>query len=126
MSADDPSETMRARLRDDLRTAMKSRDTVETSVLRRLIAAIDNAQAVAAPPGPATPGGGSQWVAGSAAFGAGDVPRRQLGAADVDALLRREMERHLSLADEMDGYGRRDDAARARAEADIASRYVSP
>ena len=126
MSAEDPSEVMRARLREDLRAAMKRRDAMETSVLRGLIAAIDNAQAVAAPTRPATPGGGSQWVAGASAFGSAEAPRQVLGVAELEALLRGEAERLSSFARELDGYGRRDEAARARAEADIAKRYVSP
>lgn len=120
----DPSEAMRARLREDLRAAMKARDAVTTSVLRGLIATIDNAQAVAAPAASPTPVGGSQWVAGSSAFGTGEVARRTLDAGEVDALLQGEAAKRLSLAAEMDGYGRAEDAARARAEAAIAQRYV--
>jgi hypothetical protein len=42
---DDAGRDMKARLRADLRNAMKDRRTIEAKVIRALIAAIDNAEA---------------------------------------------------------------------------------
>ena len=119
----DPAENLRARLRDDLRAAMKARNAVATSVLRSLIAAIDNAQSVEVAKAPSAPVADSEWVAGASSFGAADVPRRLLSAAELDALMCDEAEKLRAAAAEMARLGRHEAADRARAEAEIAQRY---
>lgn len=124
----DAAGDLRARLRGDLREAMKTRDAVATSLLRRLIALIDNAEAVALTPAQAAPvnlaGGASEWIATGAAFGAAEVPRKALTAGDLAALFRAEAATITATAAEMDRVGRSDAADVARAEAALLSRYV--
>src|SRR5918996_2373390 len=58
------ARSLRERLRAALPEAMKARDAVAVAALRSALAAIDNAEAVAAAPAP--PGAGSADVAGAA------------------------------------------------------------
>jgi uncharacterized protein YqeY len=125
MSEDtDFAETMRARLQTDLRDAMKRRETVAVSTLRCLIAAIDNAGAVA-PPEEDAPAR-RDWSKGShhviTSAGPTEVARRTLTADDVDALLRREWQARATAAATLERHGR--DAAAPRAEMSIVARYL--
>jgi len=124
----DPAGDLRARLRGDLRDAMKARDTVATGLLRRLIALIDNAEAVAPSPAQAPSidlaSGSSEWVAAGAAFGAAEVPRKVLTVNDLAALLRAEAGTLAATAVEMDRVGRPVEAGVARAEAALLARYL--
>lgn len=122
----DPAEAMQTRLRADLRVAMKARETLEISLLRGLIAAIDNAQSAGIQAGPAasaTPAASSEWVAAGGAFGSGEVARKVLSEADLAALLAVEADTRELTAVEMDRVGRADLAAVARAEGAILARY---
>jgi len=115
----DAASAMRARLRADLQIAMQARDAAETSVLRALIAAIDNAQAVAVDlSGPAS---------STRAFGdgSGETARRALDTPALQALLRQEADARRAAAEVMAGHKRDEDAARLRAEAAIVMRYVA-
>ena len=121
------AESLRARLREDLKAAMKARDTVETQVLRGLLAAIDNAEAVPLAP---EPGGtarlsksGSPWVATGATFGSAEVARRALDADELKALLQSEIDQRAAAAIEMERGGKPEHAERARAEIRIVERY---
>lgn len=124
----DAAGDLRARLRTDLRDAMKARDAVATGLLRRLIALIDNAEAVALTPAEATSvnlaSGASEWVATGASFGAAEVPRKLLTAADLAVLFRTEAAEIAATAAAMDRVGRPDEAAVARAEAALLARYL--
>lgn len=72
--------SVRSRLRRLLAVALKEWKPVAVAAFRSVLAAIDNAEAVALPPA-ARPIGGP--IAGAAAgLGKGDVPRRRLTAAD--------------------------------------------
>ncbi|MDQ0466134.1 uncharacterized protein YqeY [Caulobacter ginsengisoli] len=122
----DPAEALQTRLRADLRAAMKARETLEVSLLRGLIAAIDNAQSAGIQAGPsvsAAPAASSQWMAAGGAFGSGEVSRRVLTATDLVALLADEAARREATAAEMDRVGRADLADTARAEAAVIARY---
>ena len=113
----DAAKAMRARLRADLQAAMRRRDSLAASTLRGLIAALDNAQAVAldlsGPASPPRPFGD----------GTGEVPRRALSAADVTRALDAERAARLSAAAEMARLGRIADAERLNAEAALIVRY---
>lgn len=126
--APDAAGDLRGRLRGDLRAAMKAREALETGLLRRLIALIDNAEAVALTPAQATSvslaGGASQWVATGAAFGAAEVPRKVLSAADLAALFSAEAGRVAATVAELDRVGRPREADLARAEAAVLARYL--
>jgi uncharacterized protein YqeY len=104
-------------LRDALREAMRARDTVAVAALRETLAAIDNAEAAdpsAAPRAEAGPIAGA--VAG---LGAGEVPRRQLGADDVAAIVAREIGERRAAAATFAALGRADDARRLERQADL-------
>jgi hypothetical protein len=77
----DPLSRVRQAMQADLRSAMKTRDTVVVSVLRTALAAISNAEAVDESDYPPLPPGQSR----------GDVPRRQLTDADIESILNREI-----------------------------------
>ncbi len=76
--------TIRERLRSDLTAAMKARQPNQAAALRTLIAAIDNAEAVPLPEGFSSSAPPRMFSL------AGDVPRRELSAAEITAILRRE------------------------------------
>jgi uncharacterized protein YqeY len=72
---------VRDRMRQDLRTAMKARDRVTVGVLRATLGAIANAEAVPSDARPNVPGRHEPT----------EVPRRELGEADVAAVIEREI-----------------------------------
>jgi uncharacterized protein YqeY len=111
----DAAELIRARLGGDLLHAMKSRDSIATSTLRSLLAALDNASAVPVST-PLVP-----------VFGrSGDVARRILSAADCEGILETEARTRRVAATEYERLGRHDEAARLRAELAVIERYVAP
>jgi uncharacterized protein YqeY len=113
----DPAATLIARLRADLRLAMRERDAPRTSTLRTLIAAIDHAQAV-----PDTdPRSHTRFH--RFGEGANEAPRRTLTQADLQALLNREMQERTEAAAEMEKAGEVDRAIRLREEAAIVATY---
>jgi uncharacterized protein YqeY len=104
---------LKQRLRADLKTAMQARAGDEVRLLRTLIAAVDNAEAV--------PGEHKNI---QRAFGepGGEVARRELGGEDLAALLDREIAERLAAAAGYDA-GQPDAAARLRAEAALIAGY---
>jgi uncharacterized protein YqeY len=108
---------LKMRLRADLKAAMQSGVSAEIRVLRTLIAALDNAEAV--------PGEGIEDYALPRAFGdpRGEVARLVLDEATVDAVLSAEAEARLAAAEDYARHGREEDAARLRDEAAVISRY---
>lgn len=122
----DFADTMRTRMQADLRNAMKRRDAVEVSTLRCLIAAIDNAGAVASPV--AGSAGPRDWSKASAHVVTGDGPtevaRRVLTADEVAALVQREWDARETSATTLERHGR--DAATQREEMAIVGRYLKP
>lgn len=115
---EDAAEAVKARLRADLRLAMRARAVLETAVLRATIAVLDNAQAV--PP----PVSGGRYV--QFAFGdpSAEVPRLNLSADAVRELLEQEVGSRREAADQFDQLGRTERGAALRAEADIVARYL--
>ena len=109
----------RGRLQLALREALRSRDTVAVSALRSALAAIDNAGAIPAGPGPA-PGEGSPHFAGSASgLGAGEAERRRLSEDDVEQIVRAEVAERQAAARDYDRAGHDGPADRLRDEARI-------
>lgn len=90
---------LKARLRADLTTAMKARDTLTTGVLRMALAAV-----------------GTEEVAGSEA--------RELSDDEVLRVLTREVRKRKEAAEAFDGAGRPEQAAGELAEADVLSGYL--
>lgn len=105
---------LKERLRADLKAALQARASHEVSLLRALIAAVDNAEAVPA-----------EYDARSRAFGdpSGEVARRDLDGPALDALLAEEVEARLASAAVFEEHRRGEDAARLRAEAALVARY---
>ena len=108
---------LKERLRADLKAAMQARATGEVRLLRTLIAALDNAEAV--------PGGALVEKYVPRAFGdpSGEVARRELDGPDLERLLMAETEARLAAAADYERGGRDDEAARLRDEAALIQRY---
>jgi uncharacterized protein YqeY len=106
---------LKERLRADLKAAMQARAADEVRVLRVLIAALDNAEAVPSDEKPYSP----------RAFGdpSGEVARLDLDGAAVNALLADEVAARLSAAADYRDHGQNDEASRLEAEAAIMGRY---
>jgi uncharacterized protein YqeY len=90
---------LKARLRADLTTAMKARDTLTTGVLRMALAAV-----------------GTEEVAGDTA--------RELSDDEVLRVLTREVRKRKEAAEAFSGAGRAEQAAGELAEADVLSQYL--
>jgi hypothetical protein len=118
------AETLRATLRRDLTAAMKARDTDAVAALRTAIAAIDNAEAVAAPE--AAPAATSAHIAGArAGLGAAEAARRQLTGDELRAMLHGLIAEYTGDADRYAAHGQDAAAQRLRNQASLLSRYLS-
>jgi uncharacterized protein YqeY len=107
--------SLRSRLRDALREAMKARDQAAISAYRSALAAIGNAEAVDAHD---AFGPGSGPIAGArSGLGAADVPRRAVTEAEVTRLVRAEVVERRAAADLYARREERERAQRLRAEA---------
>ena len=91
--------SLKARLRADLTTAMKARDTLTTSTIRLALAAITNAE-----------------VSGAAA--------KELTDAEVMAVLGKEVRKRAEAAEAFAGAGRAEQAAKEEAEAAVLTAYL--
>jgi len=116
--SDDAGRDMKARLRADLRTAMKDRRSIEAKVIRALIAAIDNAEAPPAHEGQ-TARAHHHFHSGSA-----EIERLLLSGARVHDLIVADIHERERAAAEMERLGMMDRADALRAEAAIAKHYV--
>jgi uncharacterized protein YqeY len=122
MTEDTPAEILRARLRRDLRAAMKAQRRDEMAALRNLIAAIDNAESVddAAPP----PRASGAHVAGALpGLGAAEAARRTVSERDLQRVIESELWERDAQAQKFELLGRVDDATRLRVESEIIARY---
>jgi uncharacterized protein YqeY len=90
---------LKARLRADLTTAMKARDTLTTGTLRMALAAVTTAE-----------------VAGSTA--------KELTDTEVQAVLAKEVRKRAEAAEAFAGAGRAEQAAQEEAEAAVLSGYL--
>jgi uncharacterized protein YqeY len=118
------AEALRATLRRDLTAAMKARDSDAVAALRTAIAAIDNAEAVAAPQ--AAPAAASAHFAGArAGLGAAEAPRRQLAGDELQAILRDQIAEYAREAGRYAGHGQDAAAERLRNQASLLSAYLS-
>ncbi len=116
---------MHDRLRADLLTAMKARDAVAVSAIRSALAAIGNAEAVDTPAIPAPDGGGPHFAGSRPGLGAAEAPRRALSEAEVDAILRGQIDERRAAASGYERLGDTERAARLREEAEVLAPYVS-
>ncbi len=98
---------------------MRDRRAAEVSLLRVLIAALDNAEAV--PVGEVH----QKYVVLAFGDGSAEVPRLELTANDVQAILAREQAERVAAADELERVGRSDVAQSRRDEAGLIARYLA-
>lgn len=115
----DESQSFLALLKADLRTAMRARKSAEITILRELIAAIDNAQAV--------PVGDRHNTSVLHAFGdaAVEVPRRALSKDELHQLVETEIHSRNDAAEAYRVHGREDKARDLSHGAEILSRYLA-
>lgn len=109
---------LKERLRADLKAAMQARATDEVRLLRSLIAALDNAEAVEVEIREE-----DKFTIRRVGDPAVEVSRRELDAGAVDRLLASEAEARLAAADDYERHGEYEEAARLRGEADLVARY---
>ncbi|HKA84176.1 MAG TPA: hypothetical protein VKD21_09960 [Acidimicrobiales bacterium] len=115
------SSPLYTRLRQALPAALKARDQVAVAALRSAVSAIDNAQAVEAPPAPRSGGVIAGAVTG---LGAGDAARRELSEDDIAAIVSYELAERRRAAADYERAGQIDAAARLRAEADVLAAHL--
>jgi hypothetical protein len=122
----DAAAEVRTRLQADLRHAMKARDRAKIDVLRVLIAAIDNAGAVAldalTTPDYAHTEGRSQYVV--TGVGKTEVERRALSRDDLARIFADESVERRASANELEQYGKTEEAAALHASADFIEAYL--
>jgi uncharacterized protein YqeY len=114
----DAAKALKDRLRADLRVAMKAGASRDASVIRALVAALDNAEA---PPVRKDPDAALGYAFAS---GAAEVERLLLGEADVRRVLLVEIAEREAAADEMRRLAQADRAAALDAEIAVAKRYL--
>jgi uncharacterized protein len=113
-----PAEIVKQTLRADLRAAMRAREALRVRVLRDLIAALDNAEAV--------PLGERHERYVELAFGdpAAQAQRLSLTEADVTRVLETEAESRRTTAADLETRGQTARAAELLTEAALVARYV--
>jgi uncharacterized protein len=136
----DDAGNVRDRLRRALPAAIKAKDTVAVAALRSALAAIDNAEAVAADEvGPqmvdpqadhASASGRDSYpeveIAGTVAgVGAGEVARRPLTAWEIEESIRAEVVERQVVARIYESAGHLDQAERLRHEAQLLNAYLN-
>jgi uncharacterized protein YqeY len=117
MSSNSAVDAVKARIRADLRAAMSAKKMDEVGVLRTLLAALDNAEAVSVAP--------ERYTERSFGDPATEVPRKQLSEEDVEEILSAEQRERLTVAETLERAGRAEDAAKLKNEAAIVARYLA-
>ena len=115
-------DTLAGRLRQALPRAMKARDAAAVSALRTTLAAIANAEAVAAPDPP--PGGSGPIAGARSGVGAGEATRLALTEDQIAGIVRAEIDERRSAADEYRRVGQADEADRLGAEAAVLQAHL--
>ena len=117
------SWAFREEVRRDLRAALKSRQPETVSVLRTMIAAIDNAEAVQ--PEAQSPRSADGRVAHSSpGVGSTEAPRRELDMSDVHAILRDLLREHETQEKHYRSMRQHEAADRLRRQADVLHSYL--
>jgi len=127
---DNTASALVARLRAALTAALGSGDRVAAAVVRSALAAVGNAEAVNL----AVQGDhadlamvpGEHFAGARAGLGAGDVPRKQLTAADITQIVLAEIDERQSAAGAYDRLGHGGQAERLRREADVLAAVLGP
>ncbi len=122
--SDDVLTELRARLRSDLKTAMKERSGVDVAAIRSLLAALDDAQAVPAPAHvPASSLAGEHVAGASVGGGSTEVARLELTEAEIALVVDGQIEERRAAATTFDAVDQPDAADRLRAEARVIEGY---
>lgn len=116
--SEDAGSAMKQRMRQDLREAMKGGRSQEASLIRALIASLDNAEAPPRRDGPMTDEQ-HRFQEGSA-----EIERSVLDPQEVNAVLIAEIEEREQAAAELQRLGAADRAEVLHAEVRLARRYV--
>lgn len=116
--SEDAASDMKARLRADLRAAMKGRRTVEAKVIRELVAAIDNAEALS------TQAGQAALITDHFRSRSAEVERLLLDRTQVHDVLLAEIHERERAAAELERLEMMVRAEALRAEALLARRYI--
>lgn len=121
MSTESTSGTapLRDRLRAALPIAMKARDRRAASALRSALAAIDNAEAVEIVDVKA-----GAIESSAVGLGAAEVARRDLTDADIERIVRTEIDERLSAATDYERAGHAARAADLHAEVDALAAHL--
>ncbi len=115
-------EIWKSHLRTRLKAAMTARQPFVVTVLREVLAALDNAEAPAMPDAPAY---SDSPIAGSASgLGAGDQARLELSPKAVDALIQREIRERREAAAEYTRLGQSEQADVLTLQADVLAEIV--
>lgn len=109
---------MKARLRADLRVALKDRDAFAANVIRALVAAIDNAEA------PPMHEGQPASIQHHFQSGSAETERLLLSESDVRRVLLAEIHEREHAAAELERLDMRERAEALRAEVLLAKRYL--
>jgi hypothetical protein len=114
----DAATAIKRRIRGDLTAAMKARRNEETSLLRVLLAALDNAEAIAI--------GTAHDRYQERKFGdpSVEVPRRVLGEVQIRDLLLQERAERDAAAREFERLGVQKEVERLRNEVSLIARYL--
>jgi len=119
------AEALRAVLRRDLTAALRARQPDTVAALRSAIAAIDNAQAVAAPAGPA-PATSAHIAGAREGAGSAEVPRRRLSGAEARAILGDQVAEYDREADRYRALGQPEAGQRLADQARLLAAYLPP
>ena len=113
-----PVDSVKARIRADIRAAMTAKQMSEARVLRTLLAAFDNAEAQP------VASGHTPYVEHAFGDKAVEVARKVLTAEDVETLLESELSERVSAARALEQHGKTVEASALKAEAALVARYM--
>jgi len=112
------ADGLKDRLRADLLTSMRARQSLETGVIRSLLAAIDNAEAL--PVDQDRPASLQREFGGEGT----EIARRILSIHDIRVVIDTEIQRRLDAAADLEHLGQADRAGTLSQEAQVARRYA--
>ena len=104
------------RLRAALKEAMKDQDPIARSAIRSALGAIDNAGSIDVHDRYVA---GRHIAGGVQGMGAGDAPRRELDEGQIIEIVRAEVTSRERAAEEYEGLGKKDEAARLHSECEV-------
>ena len=114
---------LRAALRAGLTQAMKARATDAVTALRVVIAAVDNAEAVA-PPADSPSATSAHFAGARSGLGAGEAARRTLDGDQARAILRGLLAEQAGEADRYEAHGQPEAARRLREQSRVLAPYL--